>query len=145
MEYINRKAYHEYFFEVSYHAGIVLAGTEVKSLRNGKISFNDAYCVFHQGELFVKSLHISEYAFGTIANHQPLQERKLLLTKRELRKLENKIKEKGYSIIPTKIFFNEKGLAKLEIGLGKGKKMYDKRNTIKEREADRDVKRKYGL
>jgi len=145
LEYINRKAYHEYFFEANYLAGIVLAGTEVKSLRNGKVSFNDAYCVFHQGELFVKSLHISEYAFGTITNHQPLQERKLLLTKRELRKLETKIKEKGYSIIPTKIFFNEKGLAKLEIGLGRGKKMYDKRNTIKEREADRDVKRKYGL
>lgn len=123
----------------------MLAGTEVKSLRAGKVSFNDAYCVFHQGELFVRSLHISEYAFGTITNHQPLQERKLLLTKRELNKLESKIKEKGYSIIPLKIFFSDKGLAKLEIGLGRGKKMYDKRNTIKEREADRDIKRKYGL
>lgn len=145
MEYINRKAYHEYFFEVTYQAGIVLAGTEVKSLRSGKVSFNDAYCVFHKGELYVRSLHISEYAFGTITNHQPLQERKLLLTKRELNKLESKIKEKGYTIIPTKIYFNEKGLAKIEIGLGRGKKLYDKRNTIREREADRDIKRKYGL
>jgi SsrA-binding protein len=93
----------------------------------------------------VKSLHISEYSFGTITNHQPLQERKLLLTKRELKKLENKIKEKGYSIIPLRIFFSEKGIAKIEIGLGKGKKNYDKRNTIKERESDREVKRKYGV
>jgi len=145
LEFINRKSHFEYYFEATYAAGIVLSGTEVKSLRAGKVSFNDSYCVFHKEELFVKSLHISEYAFGTLANHEPLQERKLLLTKRELRKLSGKIKEKGYSIIPTRIFFSEKGLAKIEIGLGKGKKHFDKRNTIKEREADRDVKRKYGL
>lgn len=145
MEFVNRKAGFEYFFESTYVAGVVLAGTEVKSLRAGKVSFNDSYCTFHQGELFVKSLHISEYAFGTITNHQPLQERKLLLTKRELSKLENKIKEKGYSIIPLRIFFSEKGIAKIEIGLGKGKKNYDKRNTIKERESEREVKRKYGV
>lgn len=124
---------------------MVLSGTEIKSLRAGKASFNDSYCMFHNGELYVKSLHISEYAFGTYTNHEPLQERKLLLNKRELRKLESKIKEKGYSIIPLRIFLSEKGLAKMEIGLGKGKKVYDKRNTIKEREADRDVKRKYGI
>lgn len=124
---------------------MVLSGTEIKSLRAGKASFNDSYCIFHNGELYVKSLHISEYAFGTYTNHEPLQERKLLLNKRELRKLESKIKEKGYSIIPLRIFLSEKGLAKMEIGLGKGKKVYDKRNTIKEREADRDVKRKYGI
>lgn len=145
MELVNRKAHFEYFFETSYVAGMVLSGTEIKSLREGKASFNDSYCSFHQGELFVRSLHIAEYAFGTYINHRPLQERKLLLQKRELRKLENKIKEKGYSIIPLKIFFSEKGYAKMEIGLGKGKKHYDKRNTIKERESDRDVKRKYGL
>lgn len=145
MELVNRKAHFEYFFETSYVAGMVLSGTEIKSLREGKASFNDSYCSFHQGELFVRSLHIAEYAFGTYINHRPLQERKLLLQKRELRKLENKIKEKGYSIIPLKIFFSEKGYAKMEIGLGKGKKNYDKRNTIKERESDRDVKRKYGL
>ena len=145
LELNNRKAYHEYFFEDTYIAGLVLSGTEIKSLRKGKASFNDSYCVYDRGELFVKSLHISEYAFGTYTNHEPLQERKLLLNKKELRKWEAKTKEKGYSIIPLKIFINEKGLAKMEIGLGKGKKFFDKRNTIKERENDRDIKRKYGL
>lgn len=124
---------------------MVISGTEIKSIRAGKVSFNDSYCIFNKGELFVKSLHIAEYAFGTIHNHEPLQERKLLLTKRELRKLENKIKEKGYTIIPLKIFISEKGFAKMEIGLGKGKKNYDKRESIKTREADRDIKRKYGI
>jgi len=145
VELSNRKAYHEYFFEATYTAGIVLAGTEIKSLRLGKASFNDSYCLFDKGELWLKSLHISEYAYGTYLNHQPMQERKLLLTKKELKKLENKAKEKGYSIIPLKIFINEKGFAKIEIGLGKGKKNYDKRETIKQRENDRDVKRQYGL
>ena len=145
MEFLNRKAHFEYFFEATYSAGMVLAGTEIKSLRAGKLSFNDSYCIFHQGELFVKSLHISEYAFGTYINHEPLQERKLLLNKKELKKLETKIQEKGYSIIPIRIFFSEKGLAKLEIGLGKGKKHFDKRNTIKERESDREIIRKYGV
>jgi SsrA-binding protein len=145
LELINRKAQFEYYFEATWVAGMVLAGTEIKSLREGKASFNDSYCIFHNGELYVKSLHIAEYAFGTFSNHVPLQERKLLLNRRELRKLEGKIKEKGYSIIPLKIFFSEKGLAKMEIGLGKGKKLYDKRNTIKEREAERDVKRKYNV
>ncbi|MCP9753092.1 SsrA-binding protein SmpB [Ferruginibacter sp. HRS2-29] len=145
MELSNKKAYFEYFFETKYIAGIVLAGTEIKSLRSGKASFNDSYCIFHRGELFVKSLHISEYAFGTYTNHEPMQERKLLLTKRELKKLEAKSREKGYSIIPLRIFLSEKGLAKVEIGLGKGKKNYDKRETIKQRENDRDVKRKYGV
>ena len=145
MELSNRKAYYEYSFESKYIAGIVLQGTEIKSLRAGKASFNDSYCIFEKGELFVKSLHISEYAYGTYTNHEPLQERKLLLTKRELRKLESKIKEKGYSIIPLKIFLSEKGFAKVEIGLGKGKKSYDKRESIKERDTDRDIKRKYGI
>ena len=145
MELSNRKAYYEYFFETKYIAGLVLSGTEIKSLRAGKASFNDSYCIFDKGELFVKSLHIEEYAFGTIHNHHPMQERKLLLKKKELKKLENKIKEKGFTIIPLKIFINEKGLAKMEIGLGKGKKIYDKRETIKARETDREVKRKYGV
>ena len=145
LEISNRKAYYEYFFEATYIAGLVLSGTEIKSLRSGKASFNDSYCIFFKGELFIKSLHISEYAFGTYTNHQPMQERKLLLNKKELRKLEGKIKEKGYSIIPLKIFISESGYAKVEIGLGKGKKNYDKRDTIKERENDRDIKRKYGI
>lgn len=145
LEISNRKAYYEYFFEQTYIAGLVLSGTEIKSLRAGKASFNDSYCVFQDGELFVKSLHISEYSFGTYTNHEPMQERKLLLNKRELQKLEAKTKEKGYSIIPLKIFLAESGYFKMEIGLGKGKKNYDKRESIKERETDRDIKRKYGV
>ena len=145
LELSNRKAFHEYSFETKYIAGIVLQGTEIKSLRAGKASFNDSYCIFNKGELYIKSLHISEYAFGTYTNHEPLQERKLLLNKKELRKLESKIKEKGYSIIPLKIFISESGYAKVEIGLGKGKKSYDKRESIKARETDRDIKRKYGI
>ena len=145
MEIKNRSAYFEYFIDDKYTAGIMLTGTEIKSLRTGKASFNDSYCIFHDGELFVRSLHISEYSFGTYTNHEPMQERKLLLNKRELRKLEGKIKEKGYSIIPLKIFLTDKGFFKMEIGLGKGKKIYDKRESIKERENDRDIKRKYGI
>jgi SsrA-binding protein len=145
MELSNRKAYYEYFFETKYIAGIVLTGTEIKSVRGGKASFNDSYCFINKGELFVKNLHIAEYSFGNIHNHEPMQERKLLLQKKELRKLENKIKEKGYTIVPLKIFISEKGFAKMEIGLGKGKKIFDKRETIKARETERDVKRKYGI
>jgi SsrA-binding protein len=141
----NRKAYHDYFFESKYIAGMVLTGTEIKSLRLGKASFNDSYCYFDNGELFLKSLHIAEYAMGTHYNHDPLRIRKLLLNKQELRKLEAKTTEKGYSIIPLKIFLIEKGIFKMEIGLGKGKKIYDKRETIKERDTERDIKRKYGL
>lgn len=145
MNLSNKKAYYEYNIEAKYIAGLVLTGTEIKSLRAGKASFNDSYCIFNKGELYVKSLHISEYNFGTHYNHEPMQERKLLLNKKELRKWENKIKEKGYTIVPLKIFISEKGLAKMEIGLGKGKKIYDKRETIKSRESDREVKRKYGV
>ena len=145
MDLNNRKAYFEYQIEAKYIAGMVLYGTEIKSIRASKVSFNDSYCIFNEGELFVKSLHIAEYNMGTHYNHDPLRERKLLLQKKELRKLENKIKEKGYTIVPLKIFISEKGFAKIEIGLGKGKKLYDKRETIKSRESDRDVKRKYGI
>jgi len=137
----NRSAYHEYFIEDTYVAGVVLVGTEVKSLRAGKASFNDSYCYFVDGELFVKSLHISEYAFGTTQKHEPLQERKLLLTRRELKKLESKTTEKGYTIVPLRIFFTEKNIAKIEIGIGKGKKLHDKRETIKQRDTDKEIKR----
>lgn len=145
MELSNRKAYHDYYFEAKYIAGIVLRGTEVKSLRAGKASFVDSYCYFHDGELYVKSLHISEYKFGTYNNHEPLQERKLLLEKKELKKLEAKAKEKGYTLVPLRIFLTEKGIFKMEIGLGKGKQVHDKRETLKARETDREVKRKYGI
>lgn len=141
MAIINKQAYHEYFIEQSFTAGLVLTGTEVKSLRAGKASFNDAYCLFHKGELYIKSLHISEYKLGTIYNHLPTQERKLLLTKKELKKLEAKMKEKGYTIVPLKIFFAESGYAKIEIGLGKGKKLHDKRETLKQKDVDREIKR----
>lgn len=141
MEINNKAAYHEYFIEQRLTAGLVLTGTEVKSLRAGKASFNDAYCFFLKGELYVKSLHISEYKLGTIYNHLPTQDRKLLLTKRELKKWENKIKEKGFTIVPLKLFFTKEGWAKLEIGLGKGKQVHDKRNTIKERENKREIQR----
>lgn len=137
----NRSAFHDYFIEDKFDAGMVLTGTEVKSLRDGRASFNDSYCYFHKGELWIKSLHIAEYSHGTVNNHDPVRERKLLLQKKELRKLEAKIKEKGFSIVPLRIFFNEKGFAKMEIGLGKGKKQYDKRETIKQRDTEREMKR----
>jgi SsrA-binding protein len=141
MEIKNRSAYFEYYIDDKYTAGIVLTGTEIKSLRAGKASFNDCYCIFHKGELFVRSLHIAEYTFGTVNNHDPMRERKLLLTARELRKLEGKMKEKGYTIIPLRIFFNEKNLAKMEVGMAKGKKLHDKRETIKQRDTEREIKR----
>lgn len=143
MEINNKKAFHDYFIEVRYTAGMVLSGTEIKSLRAGRASFVDSYCHFHDNELFVKNLHISPYAFGTYTNHEPLQERKLLLQKRELKKLEAKSKEKGYTIVPLKLFLSESGYFKLEIGLGKGKQHYDKRETIKSRETERDIRRNF--
>ena len=120
---------------------MVLAGTEVKSIREGKVNFVDSFCVFFNGELWIRNMHIAEYRFGTTNNHIAVHDRKLLLTKKELRKLENKIKEKGYTIVPLRIFFSEKGLAKLEIGLGKGKKQFDKRESIKQRDTDKEIKR----
>ena len=141
MEIRNRSAFFEYYIDDKYDAGMVLTGTEVKSLRSGKASFNDAYCHFQQGELFVKSLHIAEYELGTYANHNPTQDRKLLLNKKELKKIETKVKEKGYTIIPLRIYFSESGKAKIEIGLARGKKLHDKRESIKQRDADRELKR----
>ena len=141
MEIKNRSAFHEYFFDDKWIAGIILTGTEVKSLRAGKASFNDSYCILHKGELWIKSLHIAEYSHGSINNHDPVRERKLLLQKRELKKIEGKLKEKGFTLIPLRIFFNEKNLAKVEIGLGKGKKLHDKRDTIKKRDVEREMKR----
>ena len=137
----NRSAYHDYFIEDKYDAGMVLAGTEVKSIREGKVNFADSYCLFFQGELWVRNMHIAEYRLGTTNNHLAVHDRKLLLQKRELKKLENKLKEKGYTLVPLRIFFNEKGYAKLEIGLGKGKKNYDKRESIKQRDTQKEIKR----
>jgi len=141
MEIKNRSAYYEYFIDDKYVAGIILTGTEIKSLRAGKASFNDSYCIIHKGEAWLKSLHIAEYSHGSVNNHDPLRERKLLLQKRELRKIESKLKEKGYTLIPLGIFFNEKSLAKVEIGLAKGKKIHDKRESIKQKDVEREMKR----
>ncbi len=137
----NRSAYHDYYIDEKYDAGIVLAGTEVKSIREGKASFVDSFCLFIKGELWLRNMHIAEYRFGTTNNHLAVHDRKLLLTKRELRKLEAKTRERGFSIIPLKIFFNEKGLAKVEIGLARGKKLHDKRESLKQKDAEREMKR----
>jgi SsrA-binding protein len=137
----NRQAYFNYYIEDKYVAGIVLMGTEVKSIRDGKVSFNDAFCLFDDGELWVRGLYIAEYSHGTANNHIAVHDRKLLLTKRELAKLAGKLKEKGLTIIPLKVFLNEKNLVKVEIGLGKGKKLHDKRETIKNRDVEKEIKR----
>lgn len=141
MEIKNRSAYFEYFIDDKLVAGIMLLGTEVKSLREGKASFNDSYCLFQGGALWIRSFHIAEYSHGTVNNHDPLRDRKLLLNKREIKKLESRIREKSYTVIPLRLFFNEKNLAKLEIGLAKGKKLHDKRETIKQRDTEREMKR----
>jgi SsrA-binding protein len=137
----NRSAFHEYFIDNKYEAGMVLLGTEVKSLREGKVSFSDSYCIVHKGEVWLKSLHIAEYSHGSSSNHDPVRDRKLLLEKREIAKIESKLKEKGYTLVPLRIFFNEKNLAKIEIGLGKGKKLHDKRESIKKKDVEREMKR----
>ena len=137
----NRQAFHEFFIDSRYEAGIVLLGTEVKSLREGKMSFNDSYCLVDKGEVWLKSMHIAEYSHGNVNNHDPLRDRKLLLQKREIKKIEAKLKEKGYTLVPLRIFFNEKNLAKAEIGLAKGKKLHDKRESIKQKDVEREMKR----
>lgn len=137
----NKRASFEYFLVERYVAGIQLQGTEIKSIRYGKANLTDSYCVFIDDELFVRNLHISEYALGTHYNHVVKRDRKLLLTKKELRKLKLKIDQKGFTIIPTLLFINEKGLAKLEIALAKGKHTYDKRETIKQKDIQRDMDR----
>lgn len=137
----NRQASHEFFIDARYVAGMVLLGTEVKSLRDGRASFNDSYCLLNKGEIWVKSLHIAEYSHGTVNNHDPLRDRKLLLEKREIRRIESRLKEKGYTLIPLRIFFNEDGLVKMEVGLAKGKKLHDKRDSIKQKDVEREMKR----
>ncbi len=137
----NKRANREYFLLEKYVAGIVLTGTEIKSIRNGKANLSDAYCVFENGELFVRAMHISEYKYGTYNNHLAKRDRKLLLTARELKKLNTKVKEKGFTIVPTVLFINDKGLAKLEIALARGKHSYDKREDLKKRDIKREIDR----
>jgi len=138
----NRRAGFEYFLLEQYEAGMVLSGTEIKSLREGKASINDAYCTFKGTELFVMNMHIAEYVYGTYNNHDPKRERKLLLNANELKKLLGKVKEKGFTIVPVLLYINEKGLAKLSIALAKGKHSYDKRETLKDKDLKREISRK---
>ncbi len=137
----NRKASHEYFFVHEFDAGIMLTGTEVKSIRNGNANLSDAYCAFEKGELWIRNLYIAEYEFGTDANHMPRRQRKLLLRKPELRKLERGLKEKGATIVAYKLFLSERGFVKLTVCLARGKKTFDKRETIKDRESKREIDR----
>ncbi len=142
IEILNRKAKFEYSFIQEYEAGIMLTGTEVKSLRNGNASMSDAYCLFEtENELIVKSLYIAEYEYGNIHNHETRRDRKLLLKKTELKKLHRRVTEKGLTLVPYKIYFSERGFAKIVIALAQGKKSFDKRQSIKERENKRDLDR----
>lgn len=138
----NKKAFFEYVILEKYIAGIVLKGTEIKSIRQGKVSINEAYCAFEKGELYVKNMNISPYEQGSYNNHLPNRDRKLLLTRRELIRLQSKVKESGLTIVPLLLFINERGLAKLEIALVRGKKAYDKRETIRQRDEDRFMARR---
>lgn len=139
----NKRASFDYELMDQFVAGIVLTGTEIKSIRLGKASLTDSYCFLNKGELWIKNMNISEYFYGNLNNHVARRERKLLLTKKELRKLERLTKETGFTIIPTRLFINEKGLAKLVIHTAKGKKEYDKRESIKEREDNREMDRMF--
>ena len=137
----NKKARHDYFVEETYEAGIALTGTEIKSIRGGKASLVDCYCDFYQGELWVKGMNISPYFYGSFSNHEARRDRKLLLTKRELRRLEEDSKQPGFTIVPTLVFIDDNGRAKVDIALCKGKKEYDKRQTLKEKEDRREMDR----
>ncbi|HHU56950.1 MAG TPA: SsrA-binding protein [Bacteroidales bacterium] len=137
----NKRAFFDFEILEKYVAGIQLAGTEIKSIRMGKASLVDAYCFFLRNELWVKGMNISEYFYGTYNNHQPVRERKLLLQRKELYKLERKTKESGLTIVPLRLFINERGLAKMELALAKGKKQHDKRETLKQKDARREMDR----
>ena len=139
----NRKAYHDYTIFDKYVAGIVLTGTEIKSIRQGKASLVDTFCFFSRGELWVKNMHIAEYFYGSYNNHTARRDRKLLLTKKELRKLQRTSDEPSFTIVPTRMYINERGLAKVVIALAKGKKQYDKRQTLKEKEDRRMMDRMF--
>jgi SsrA-binding protein len=138
----NRKATFEYSILADFSAGIQLTGTEIKSIRAAKASINEAFCVLVKTELFVRNMFIEEYAQGNIYNHEPKRDRKLLLKRTELNKLQTKLKDKGLTVVPLQLYINEKGLAKLDIALAKGKKLYDKRESLKDKDVKRDLARK---
>ncbi len=137
----NKRSTFDYELVERFNAGIQLAGTEIKSIRMGKASLVDSYCYFVRGELWIKGMRVSEYFYGTYNNHQPERERKLLLQKKELQKLERKTKESGLTIIPIRLFLNDRGFAKVEIALARGKKQHDKRETLKQKDANREMDR----
>ena len=138
---VNRKAKFEYRFLDTFTAGMVLTGTEIKSVREGRVNLQEAYCVFQGEELFIKQMHISPYTEGSYNNHEPTRMRKLLLSKKELRKLAGKADQKGLTIVPARLFINEKGWAKIQIALAEGKKLYDKREDIKQKDMARELSR----
>lgn len=137
----NKKASFEYFIENTFDAGIVLKGTEVKSIRNGNVNINDAYCVLENNMVFIKNMHISEYKNAGYTQHQPNTDRYLLLKKNEIKKINDKLKNIGYTLIPLELFFSESGFAKIKIGIARGKKLYDKREDIKKKDVERDLAR----
>lgn len=137
----NRKASHNFEFVDTYTAGMVLKGTEIKSIRESKVSLTEAFCLFLDGELFVRQMHIAPYSMASNYNHAAVRDRKLLLSKRELEKLQTKSAEKGLTIIPVRIFITDRGLAKMQIALGRGKKSHDKRQDLKEKDAKREIQR----
>ena len=139
----NRRAKFDYQFLDTLTAGMVLKGTEIKSIREGKAALADSYCFFKNDELYVRNLHITEYENASFTNHDPMRERKLLLSRQELNKLQKKVKDQGLTIVPVKLFINEKGFAKLNIALAKGKKLFDKRDDIKKRDIEREMNRKF--
>jgi SsrA-binding protein len=139
----NRKARFDYQFLETFTAGLVLKGTEIKSIREGKAGLSDSYCFFKNDELFIRNFHITEYADASFYNHDPLRERKLLLSRHELNKLLKKVKDSGLTIVPVKLFINDKGYAKLNIALARGKKAFDKRDDIKKRDVEREMNRKF--
>jgi len=137
----NRKAYHDYFIEEKFEAGIMLQGTEVKSIREGRVNLQDSYASVKGAEVFLHHCHITPYSHGNIMNHEPLRTRKLLLHRKEINKLLGKTQQQGLTLIPLRIYFSKRGLAKVELGLAKGKKQHDRRESIKTREAGREVER----
>lgn len=137
---VNRKARHDYFLEEFIEAGLVLTGTEIKSIRKGKVQFKDAYIDFIDNEAYIRDMHIAAYDHGNIFNHEETRLRKLLLHRLEIRRLSQKVKIKGYTIVPTRLYLKD-GRAKLEIALAKGKELHDKRNTLKERDAQREIEK----
>lgn len=137
----NKRATFEYFLEEKLTAGIVLTGTEIKSIRDGKCSLADSYCLFKNDEIFVIGMHIAEYTQGTYNNHDPKRDRKLLMTKREIRKWKNKVNEKGFTVIPYELYINEKGFAKVNVALARGKHFFDKRESLKEKDSRREMDR----